>query len=228
MILRSFLLLILLTGCGRQLTPSEAEFARSLQGDQLDLDRVRLVRGAPVGSVTFRRKARPRVTCRERLLPPVTEAIVTTSPAAVTLFNKIYFARDWYVDDYLPDYPEKLVLVRAMLLAHEITHVWQWQNRDRTGYSPLRAASEQAVTDDPYLFDLQDARDFLSYGFEQQASIVEEYICCRALAPDAARTQRLHDMLQGAFPVRDLPDGGAGESDVYLPWDGAETGGICA
>lgn len=23
-----------------------------------------------------------------------------------------------------------------MLFAHEMTHVWQWQNRDRTGYTP--------------------------------------------------------------------------------------------
>ena len=223
----ALLALFLLAACGRPLTETEAAFAYMLQGDQIDLNRVRLVEGAPVGSVTFRRKARPRVACRERILPPVKEEIVTSSPAAVTLFNKVYFTRPWYVENYLPAYPEQILLIRAMLLGHELTHVWQWQNRARTGYSPLGAAVEHGATDDPYLFDLAEAPDFLDYGYEQQGAIVEEYICCRALAPDAARTKRLHALLSGAFPVADLP-GAERESDVYLPWKGAELGGICA
>ncbi|WP_424984490.1 hypothetical protein [Microbulbifer sp. S227A] len=226
MILRLFLILALVCSCGRPLTDTEEAFIRGLQGEQLDTSRIRIVRGAPVAAVTFRRKARPRVACRERILPPVKEEIVTTKPAAVALFNHVYFARDWYLDDYMRDYPERLYLVQSMLLAHEMTHVWQWQNRARTGYSPLRAAAEHGSVDDPYLFDLNEAPDFLSYGYEQQGAIVEEYVCCRALAPDAARTKRLHDMLSGAFPVSDLP--AARESDVYLPWRDAELAGICS
>jgi len=227
MILRVFLILVVLTGCGRPLTETETRFAESLQGAQLDTDRVRLVEGAPVAAVTFRRKARPRLACRERILPPIKDEIVTSKPAAVTLFNRVYFARDWYLDDYFPGYPDRVHLIAAMLLAHELTHVWQWQNRARTGYSPMRAAAEHGSIDDPYLFDLEGAPDFLSYGFEQQGAIVEEYVCCRALAPDAARTLRLHSMLKGAFPVSDLP-GAQRESDVHLPWKGAELKGICS
>ncbi len=227
MILRACLILLLIAGCGRPLTESETRFAQALQGSQLDTDRVRLVRGAPVAAVTFRRKLRPRITCRERILPPITAPVVTSKPAAVTLFNRVYFVRGWYLDDYMPGYPERLHLLQSMLLAHELTHVWQWQNRTRTGYSPMRAAAEHGSVDDPYLFDLNGAPDFLSYGFEQQGAIVEEYVCCRALAPDAARTRRLHAMLRGAFPVTDLP-GPRRESDVHLPWKGAELDGICA
>ncbi|MEY8831383.1 hypothetical protein AB9K34_23680 [Sedimentitalea sp. XS_ASV28] len=226
MILRLFLILALVSSCGRPLTETEAAFIRGLQGEELDTSRVRIVRGAPVAAVTFRRKARPRVACRERILPPVKEEIVTTKPAAVALFNHVYFVKDWYLDDYMRDYPERLYLVQSMLLAHEMTHVWQWQNRARTGYSPLRAAAEHGSVDDPYLFELNDVPDFLSYGYEQQGAIVEEYVCCRALAPDAARTRRLHDMLSGAFPVSDLP--ASRESDVYLPWRDAELAGICS
>lgn len=226
MILRLFLILVLLCSCGRPLTETEAAFIQGLQGEQLDTSRVRLVKGAPVAAVTFRRKARPRVACRERIMPPIKEEIVTSKPAAVTLFNRVYFVKNWYLDDYLRDYPERLYLVESMLLAHEMTHVWQWQNRARTGYSPMRAAAEHGSVDDPYLFDLDEAPDFLSYGFEQQGAIVEEYVCCRALAPDAARTKRLHTMLSGAFPVSDLPT--VRESDVYLPWRGAELEGICS
>ncbi|MDK3074959.1 hypothetical protein QO034_17860 [Sedimentitalea sp. JM2-8] len=226
MILRLFLILGLLTGCGRPLTDTETEFAHMLHGSGIDTNRVRLVEGAPVAAVTFRRKPRPRLACRERILPPLKDEIVTSKPAAVTLFNRVYFVRDWYLDDYLKDYPERLNLVESMLLAHELTHVWQWQNRERTGFTPLLAAAEHGSVDDPYLFDLDSAPDFLSYGYEQQGAIVEEYVCCRALAPDAARTHRLHRMLKDAFPVADLP-GARRESDVYLPWKGVELKGIC-
>ncbi len=225
MILRALLILLFLAACGRPLTDTELAFAQTLQGSQLRADRVRLVDGAPVGEITFQRKARPRLACRERILPPPKDEIVTSRPAAVTLFNTVYFSRDWYIDNYAPDYPDRVYLVEAMLLAHELTHVWQWQNRKRTGYSPLRAAAEHGSTDDPYLFDLDGAQDFLGYGFEQQGAIVEEYVCCRTLAPEAARTKRLHAMLRASFPVADLPD--TRESDVYLPWKDADLAGIC-
>ena len=225
MFIRACLILLLLSACGRPLTETEAAFAQKIHGDAVDLDRVRLVRGALVGSVTFQRKARPRVTCRERILPPAKEEIVTVSPAAVVLYNRIFFTHDWYIDNYLPAYPDRLYLIEAMLLAHEMTHVWQWQNRARTGYTPLRAASEHSQNPDPYLFDLDGIPRLLDYGFEQQGAIVEEYVCCRALAPDAARTKRLHDMLQAEFPVSDLPR--EQESDVYLPWKEADLRGIC-
>lgn len=225
-ILGTLIALALLAGCGRPLTRTEMAFAETLQGGEMDLQRVRLVRGAPVGSVTFHRKPRPAVTCRERIVPPETDAVITTRPAAVTLFNRIFFSEGWYLDDYAPDYPDRLYLAEAMLLAHELTHVWQWQNRARTGYSPLLAASEHRRADDPYLFDLEGPADFRSYGYEQQGAIVEEYVCCRALAPQAARTKRLHEMLVREFPMSPLPRQG-GESAVYVPWKDAEIAGIC-
>lgn len=219
------LTLMFLAACGRELTPNETDFARALHGSGIDAGKVRLVRGAPLAPVTFRYPQRPRTTCRERMLPPVTREYVTTKPAAMTLFNHVLFTREWYSDDFMADYPGMIDLVEAMLLGHELTHVWQWQNRSRTGYSPLAALREHRTTEDPYLFEIEDTPDFLDYGFEQQGAVVEEYICCRALAPKAARTQRLHEMLSRAFPVSDLP--GAREHDVLLPWSGAEVGGIC-
>lgn len=226
MVFRVLIIALLIVGCGRPLTETEKEFAERIHGDAVDLDRVRLVEGAPVGSVTFRRKPRPRVACRERILPPIKDEVVTSKPAAVALFNRVLFTRDWYLDDYLSEYPDRLSLVQAMLFAHEMTHVWQWQNRKVTGYHPLRAAAEHGGANDPYLFDLDKTPNFLEYGFEQQGAIVEEYVCCRTLAPEAARTKRLHSMLSEAFPVSTLPK--VRESDVYLPWDGVELEGICS
>ena len=112
-----------------------------------------------------------------------------------------------------------------MLLAHELTHIWQWQNRASTGYSPLRAASEHTISDDPYLFEIDTPRKFGDFGYEQQGSIVEEFVCCRALAPQAPRTKRLHGLISQMMPVAPLPQ--TRQSDVRLPWDGVELKGIC-
>lgn len=222
-----FFVFLLLAACGRPLSEQERDFASAIQGDTLNLDRVRLVDGAPVAQVTYFREARPRLACRERILPPVQEGVVTGKPAAVALFNKVYFARDWYLEDYMSDYPEEMNLIAAMLLAHELTHVWQWQNRRTTGYHPLRAAAEHGGRKDPYLFDLDTSPDLLSYGFEQQGAIVEEYVCCRALDPQAERTKRLHDMLGAHFDLTPLPKQGR-ERAVVIPWSGASVQGICS
>ena len=218
-------LLMALSGCGRPLTPNEIAFADTLHGDTLNVSKARLVNGAPTRAVTFRRKPRPRVTCRELILPPPTTEIVTTKPAAVALYNRVLFDKDWYLEDCLPDYPKQINLIAAMLYAHEITHIWQWQNRDLTGYSPLRAAAEHQA-EDPYLFDVSATRNFLDFGFEQQASIVEEFVCCRALAPQRARTKRLHSLIGQVMPVAPLPQ--SRPYDVRLPWDGVDLNGICA
>lgn len=222
---RALFLVVLVAACGRTLTDNERGFLADIHGDTLNMDQVRFVDGAPTRAVTFTRKARPRTTCRELILPPVTEAVVTTKPAAVALYNTILYDKDWFLDDYLPEYPDTIGLIAAMLFAHELTHIWQWQNRALTGYSPLKAAAEHGGGRDPYLFEVTGTRDFLSFAYEQQASIVEEYVCCRALAPQGARTARLHGLLTQVMPVAPLPQ--SREWNVRLPWDGVALRGIC-
>jgi len=223
--IRVFLLLTLLAACGRPLTPNEIAFAATIHGDELDTSRVRLHDGAPTRAVTFRRKPRPRTTCRELILPPATTEIVTSKPAAVALWNTVLFDKDWFLNDYLPDYPNEIGLIAAMLLSHELTHVWQWQNRKETGYGPLRAASEHGSGADPYLFDIATEPEFSDFAFEQQGAIVEEFVCCRALAPQAPRTKRLHNLISDAMPVAALPQ--SLQHDVRMPWDGVQVAGIC-
>ena len=222
----ALLILLFLAACGRPLTDSERAFARGIHGDTLDFAAVRLHDGAPTRAVTFRRKPRPRTTCRELIFPPPdpSETIITSKPAAVAVFNNVLFDRDWFLDDCLPDYPDRIGLVAAMLLSHELTHVWQWQNRALTGYSPLRAASEHNPGSDPYLFELEERR-FLDFGYEQQGSIVEELVCCRALNPQGERTKRLHRLVRQVMPVAPLPQSPAHE--VGLPWDGIDLKNIC-
>lgn len=217
--------LILLTACGRPMTETEKAFAATLHGDTLDTSRVRIVDGAPTRAVTFRRAARPRTTCRERILPPIKDEVITSKPAAVAFYNHILFDKDWYLDDYVPDYPDEVGLIAAMLFAHELTHVWQWQNRTETGYTPLRAAFEHDGARDPYLFDIGNAASFADFGFEQQGAIVEEYVCCRALDPTAPRTARLHALISQQMPVAPLPQ--SRPFAVGLPWKGVQLQGIC-
>ena len=223
--IRALLLVLFVASCGRTLTTNERAFLNTIHGDSINYSKVRLHDGAPTRAVTFKRKPRPRTTCRELILPPVEEKIVTGKPAAVALYNTVLFDKDWFIEDYLPDYPDRIGLIAAMLFAHELTHVWQWQNRKTTGYSPLRAAREHQISEDPYLFEINADRKFSDFGFEQQGSIVEEFVCCRALAPTAPRTQRLHALLSQVMPVAPLSS--TRQSDVSLPWDGVQIKGIC-
>ncbi|MAZ22727.1 hypothetical protein [Roseovarius sp.] len=216
-------LFLLLAACGRPLTPAEKNFAKQIHGDTIAADRVRLVQGLPVDAVTFRRQKRPRLTCRERILPEPEDEIITTTPAAVALWNHILLSKPYYLKDYFDNYPEEMGLLSAMFFAHEITHVWQWQNRTRTQYTPWRAGREHGGGKDPYLFEISTDTRFLDYSYEQQASIVEEYVCCATLDPKAPRTERLKRLIQQEMPLQGIYI----PKTVYLPWDGVEIKGIC-
>ena len=219
--------LLLLAACGRPLTEGERALARVTHGDAVDLDRIRFHDGALVGSYVWERPARPRSSCRERIWPPGRPGeLVEVSPGAIALFNRVFYRTDLYRPDYAPGFPDRIFLAEAMLFAHELTHIWQWQNRARTGYHPFLAAREHTRSPDPYLFELETA-DFLSYGYEQQGAIMEEYVCCTVLDPDAPRTERLRRMLAREIPVGDL-DAALGEAQVIVPWSGVELRGICS
>lgn len=218
--------LVLLVACGRPVTPEERSFLDTIHGPSLDTSTVRLHDGLAQGAPVMV-PPRPRLTCQERLFPPRSEP-APGRPGAMAIFQSIYFRPDLYRDDFSKmTYRGEQVtdLLDAMLLAHEMTHVWQWQNRDLTGYHPLKAAFEHVASPDPYLFDADSDAAFLSFGYEQQGSIVEEYVCCRTLAPQAERTHRLHDMLAAVMPV--TPIVATPEDAVLLPWSGVQIAGIC-
>jgi len=219
-------LLCLLAACARPLSVGERAFTATIHGGALNTGPVRIHKGALIGDVVQTRQPRPALTCREKIRRPETGP-VRVSTAAFVLFDRMFAAKQVYRDDYLADYPRAMSLSRAMFVAHEMTHVWQWQNRHITGYHPLKAAAEHGPGGDPYLFDLGENPDFLSFGYEQQGGIVEEFVCCRTLDPDGARTARLNALLAPYFP--ELARTSAVPRDrVTLPWDRAQTRGICA
>jgi len=216
-------LLILLAGCTRPLQPAEVGFLRNLYGEEIDVSRVRVHPG--LVAVTRTAPIPPRVTCSSRLYPPRPGPTATGAAPAMTVFSTVLVRSDWHERDLTGGWPEVLDLDLAMLLAHEALHVWQWQNRDRTGYHPILAAREHVRIADPYLFDPATRAAFTDFGYEQQGAIVEEYLCCRLLAPNSERTHRLHAMLSRVLPVAPLSTPLARQ--VRLPWSGVELDGIC-
>ncbi|KAF0676597.1 hypothetical protein [Profundibacterium mesophilum] len=217
----------LLAACTRPLAPQEHDFAMAFHGAALDTRSVRLNRGTLIGGITRQRPPRPQIACRERIGPPETGPSVTTSTAAFVLFETIFISRPWWRENYLRDWPRKLRLSDAMLLAHELTHVWQWQQRGTTGYSPLAAAAEHRPGGDPYLFEIVPGRRFLDFPYEQQAALLEEYVCCRTLAPDGARTERLRALLAPHFPPLRRPEA-LPAARVILPYPQADLEDVCA
>ncbi len=222
-----FALPCLLLACARPLTPSETTFAETLLGADLNTTTVTVTKGALIGNVRHSRPTRPQVACRERIFPPPKAKTVSVGTAAFVLFNQIYVAEDVFEPNFLPGYPEKMSLPHAMLFAHEMIHVWQWQNRRLTGYHPWKAANEHKPGTDPYLLEFGTTQPYLDFPFEQQAAIVEEYVCCAALDPTGSRTSRLREMLGAHLPVADL-DAQISETKIFLPWKDARTRGICS
>jgi hypothetical protein len=220
----SLLLVLGLTAaCGRPLVPAERAFLGNLHGADMDLARVRLVDGFPAPRTTV--ATPPRVTCQSRLYPPIAAPTFRGASPAMTLFDTVLVRHDWYAPDMTGGYPDILDLPSAMILAHETLHVWQWQHRRQTGYTPLRAALEHFGSADPYLFDPNSDADFRAFSYEQQGAVIEEYLCCRVLAPDAARTRRLHRMIGRVLPLTPLSQPLA--RHVRLPWKGVELRHIC-
>ncbi|NAZ35920.1 hypothetical protein [Rubellimicrobium sp. CFH 75288] len=220
----AFLVLVLLAACGRPLTPNERSFLGTLHGETLRMDHVRLHHGLALGAPRTV-PAPPRTTCQSKIFPPPAGPTIRVNTGAMAMWEDVHLRSDLYREDMLEGWPQAIPLADAMLLAHEMVHVWQWQNRHITGYHPLRAAREHVGRADPYMFDLNTSADFLEYGFEQQGSIMEEYVCCRTLAPEAPRTKRLHDLLAPYFPLAPLSE--SGPEWVLLPWRGVEVEGIC-
>ncbi len=200
--MRILMIVLLLAGCGRGLTDSEHLLTGQLMGDSLSTNEIRLVEAGFLGMVSRTYPARPQITCRERIAPPPDGPTIQTRTAGAVAWDHVLTNVDWTIPNYAAGYPERINLVGAMFFAHEMVHVWQWQNRDVTGYSPFRGLAEHVPGVDPYLFDPDQEIRFLDMGYEQQAALVEEFICCRTLAPEAPRTERLYQALSQVMPVQ--------------------------
>lgn len=201
------LMLLLLTAaaCTRPLAPGEAALAADLFGPTLDLAQVRVTKGAGLLPLP----AAPNPPAEPARVAPGTDPCARVPvpgarrgpPAAFVIGNRIHFLGRFYRDDLAEGWPGPVRVGLAMLLAHELTHVWQWQNRARTGYTPWRGLAEGFGARDPYFHRAEAGRPFLAHGYEQQASLVEDFVCHVLLDPAAPRLARLRAILAPEFPV---------------------------
>ena len=200
MIRAGFAVLLLLAACSRPLTQAEEAFAADLFGPSLDTSQVRVAQG--LGIVPLYRTVPTRV----KLVQATDKACVRTPqprgaqpPQAFALNNRVHFETGLYSSDMILQWPERLRIPQALVLAHELTHVWQWQNRKRTGYTPARAVAESWRLADPYFSDGE--AEFFAFGYEQQAAIVEDYVCFTFANPDHPRQVELREILAPVLPV---------------------------
>lgn len=200
---RSVFLLLMLSACSRGLTPAEEAFANDLFGDGLDTSKVRVAQG--LGITPLYRTVPGKIT----LVEGTDRACVRTPqprgaqpPQAFAVANRLHFETGLYSSDMVIRWPEGLRIPQSLILAHELTHAWQWQNRNVTGYSPARAVAESLALADPYFSEGQAT--FYSFGYEQQAAIVEDYVCFAFANPDHPRRAELRAILAPVFPLDDF------------------------
>ncbi|MEM7717959.1 MAG: hypothetical protein AAF222_02055 [Pseudomonadota bacterium] len=196
----SLSLIAMIAGCARPLTTEEREFADDLFGPSLDTSKVRVAEGL---GVIPQSKTIPGEV---RLVEGTDQACLRTPqprgaqpPQAFAVFNRLHFETGLYSSDMVLAWPESLCVPQAIIFAHELVHAWQWQNRAETGYHPLRALGEYFRFADPYFSDGQS--EFFNYGYEQQAAIVEDYVCFAMANPNHPRRGELRTILAPVFPV---------------------------
>lgn len=202
--LLAVLLIVLCAACGRPLTPTETQFAKDVFGPTLDTSKVVVGRGTgltPPGATKLTKITRVRGTEQACIRVPQPQA---TAPAPAFAFhNKMNFDTGLYSSDMVLEWPGALRLPHALIFAHELTHVWQWQNRAITGYSPFRALAESIRLADPY-FAPPGAAEFFSFGYEQQAAMIEDYLCFAFANPKHPRRDELRQILSPVFPIKAL------------------------
>lgn len=199
----ALILLFLVAACSRPLTEAEAKFAEDLFGPSLDLTDVRISQGfglTPPYQTVPKSVTRVRGTDRACLRTPAPSQ-ASQPPQAFALYNRMFFDSNLYSSDLALEWPNALRWPQAIVLAHELTHVWQWQNRERTGYTPWRAASESLRVADPYFSTIDDAPEFFAFGYEQQAAIVEDFVCFTIANPSHPRRAELRTLLAPVLPV---------------------------
>jgi len=186
------------------MAPGEVAFAKDIFGKGLNTDKVRVAAGfgvTPEPKVTPLPEKAEKFEPRPGVCDRVAPTGPTGPPSAWVLYNKVHFSREFYRDDVLPGYPSQLLLPESLIMAHELVHVWQWQNRKRTGYRPGRAALESFTNKDPYFYVPDEGAGFLEYGFEQQGALVEDYFCYGIFDPQNPRRAKVRAILAPHFRV---------------------------
>lgn len=198
---------MLLTACARPLTPTETAVAKGIFGDTLNTQAVKITAGIGVLPLPRPRELPPGAEARVIAAPPdLCERKRSTRrvydwPAAFVLNNTVYFSYRFYSPDAFAGFPVSAPYPASILLAHELVHVWQWQNRARTAYSPEGAAGESVAKVDPYWFTADRNAEFFSLGYEQQGAMVQDFVCYALFDRGDPKLDELAAVLRPVLPV---------------------------
>lgn len=199
------LALLTLAACSRPLTQAENRFAADLFGPGLDTSRVTVSQGlglTPPYRTVPSSVAVMRGTDKACVRTPQPRG--AQPPQAFALYNRLHFDSTLYASDMAFGWPQGMRFPNALVLAHELTHVWQWQNRAVTGYTPGRAVAESWRLADPYFAASGEAPVFYAFGYEQQTAIVEDFVCFTIANPNHPRRAELRELLEPVLPVADF------------------------
>lgn len=199
--------LALVAACARPLTPNETLAAKALFGDTLDTSAITVSANlgllpppseppAPAGKA-----AEPVAPPKDLCVRKRSTERSYRSPAAFVLFNDVFFNERLYTDDTFAGFPNSVPYPSSLIMAHELVHVWQWQNRAVTGYSPLISAGESWEQVDPYFFDATGRAEYLTFGYEQQGAILQDFVCYALFDSSSPRLEELAAILRPVFPV---------------------------
>jgi hypothetical protein len=195
---------LILSACSRPLAPGERAFANDIFGRGLNVDQTRIAAGFGL-SAPPNTTAAPLASGKLKTLPGICDRVPqgprTEPPPAFALWNRIHISDEFYRGETAPGWPNQVLLPQSLIMAHELVHVWQWQNRAVTGYRPARAALESLLNLDPYFYQPGDPTGFLSFSYEQQAALVEDYVCYALLDPINPRREDLRTILVPYFPL---------------------------
>ncbi len=201
---------LVLSACARPLTPNETLVAKSLFGDTLDTSQVSVTAG--IGALPLPRDRAPAAPRTGEIQAPPEDLCVRkrstrrywTWPAAFVLRNEVFFSYDFYQADTFRGFPQAVPYPSSLIMAHELVHVWQWQNRARTGYTVSGSAGETIEQVDPYWFAVDRDAEFLTYGYEQQGAIVQDFTCYALFDHDDPKLDELAAILRPVLPVDDF------------------------
>ena len=168
---RLVLALVLLGGlaacAGRSLAPGERALAADLFGPKFNPDRARIARlsGSPPPPPRPAPEPRREVEIRPGLCDrDAPDPGPPGPPPAFVLYNRMQVQPEFYRDDIMAGWPDLVLLPEVLIVAHELVHIWQWQNRALTGYRPAQAALENLVSGDPYFYVPAAGEEFLKYS----------------------------------------------------------------
>ena len=197
---------VAVSACSRPLTPNERRFAEDVIGPSLNTSAVRVSQGLGVAPAPKTPAEPPNAhPVGSEIHPGFCDRTAPSAPSgpppAWALYNRISLTAPIYQPDTASDWPKEAQFPQALIMAHELVHVWQWQNRAQTRYGPMWAALESIVNMDPYFYVPGDDAGLLDYGYEQQAALLEDYLCYALYDPENPRRAMLRPILTPHFPL---------------------------